>query len=179
MEVNCQFWVWCYCWTWSKSKGHLHTWQHLLSDSWETLLLSASYDRDERSKIWCSCHSERKVYDLSYPEDGGIGSHLVHCMASHPRGLISEQIPILFLCVCVCVRARTCVCMHERLREGHTHLHHHTQLQNLAEMSDVYFLTLYDDNSSSSSRIIQHLHEPDQMWIRSASHFSCSVAELN
>ena len=118
MEVNCQFWVWCYCWTWSKSKGHLHTWQHLLSDSWETLLLSASYDRDERSKIWCSCHSERKVYDLSYPEDGGIGSHLVHCMASHPRGLISEQIPILFLFVCV--RAHVCVHAWETERGTHT-----------------------------------------------------------
>jgi hypothetical protein len=33
-----------------------------------------------------------------------------------------------------------CVCKWETKRGTHTHLHHYPELQNLAEMSDVYFL---------------------------------------
>lgn len=148
----CQFWVWCYCSTWSKSKGHLHTWQDLFYDFQDTFLLSASYNRVETAKIWCSCHSEHRDYDilgcLSYPEDGGIGIHLLYCMASHPRGLTSEQIPIV--CVCVCER--------DRERDTHTHTHHHPPVTKFGRKEWCVLLTLYDDKSSSSSRIIHHLH---------------------
>jgi hypothetical protein len=46
-------------------------------------------------------------WDVSLlPEDGGTGIHVLYCVASHPRGLMSEQIPILFVCVCVRDRER-------------------------------------------------------------------------
>lgn len=130
----CQFWVWCYCWTWSKSKGHLHTWQDLFYDFQETFLLSASYNRVETSKIWCSCHSEHKDYGplgCVFPTLKMKALESIYCTAWHHTPGVWYLSKFRF-----CLR----VCERETKRGTHTHLHHHPQLQNLADMSDAYFL---------------------------------------